>query len=67
MVINCKESTLISQRVHLINIVSLGPIVDMFFDAGSEYFVTTGDMQAHLFHNVAGYHATIQVTHPSHW
>uniref|UniRef100_A0A2P2I2E0 Transducin beta-like protein 2 n=1 Tax=Hirondellea gigas TaxID=1518452 RepID=A0A2P2I2E0_9CRUS len=46
--------------VHNLDNIYAGPILNVFFDAGNQFFLTLGDHQGHLFHNVAGHHATIQ-------
>ncbi|XP_018016126.1 transducin beta-like protein 2 [Hyalella azteca] len=46
--------------VHSIDNIYAGPIVDVFFDAANQFFITIGDQQAHMFHNVAGHYTTIE-------
>ena len=47
--------------------ILIGPVVNLFCDAGSQYFITLGDTQAHLFHNVAGSHEAILVSTNSYY
>jgi len=46
--------------VHQVDDIYQGDIKDVFFDNGSKYFITVGDAQPRLFHNIAGYKLTIQ-------
>ncbi|XP_063847859.1 LOW QUALITY PROTEIN: uncharacterized protein LOC135092965 [Scylla paramamosain] len=43
-----------------------GNIVDLLFDPESKLLLTLGDRHVRVFHNVAGYHATIQDLEQSH-
>ncbi|KAF2353611.1 WD40 repeat [Trinorchestia longiramus] len=46
--------------VYSIDNIYAGPILDVFFDAANQFFITVGDQHAHLFHNVAGHYTTIE-------
>ena len=45
----------------LMSLVFAGNIVDLLFDPESKLLLTLGDRHVRVFHNVAGYHAAIQV------
>ncbi|XP_045128986.1 transducin beta-like protein 2 [Portunus trituberculatus] len=49
-----------------INDIYAGNIVDLLFDPESKLLLTLGDRHVRVFHNVAGYHATIQDLEQSH-
>lgn len=46
----------------LIYVTFSGDIVDLFFDPSNKLVLTLGDKHVRVFHNVAGYMATIQVS-----
>uniref|UniRef100_A0A0P4W3S7 Uncharacterized protein n=1 Tax=Scylla olivacea TaxID=85551 RepID=A0A0P4W3S7_SCYOL len=59
-------SAITGEVLNTIADIYAGNIVDLLFDPESKLLLTLGDRHVRVFHNVAGYHATIQDLEQSH-
>ncbi|XP_071538410.1 transducin beta-like protein 2 isoform X3 [Panulirus ornatus] len=53
-------SAITGEKLNTISDIYSGNIVDLFFDPSNKLVLTLGDRHVRVFHNVAGYMATIQ-------